>query len=1002
MGSVGAFFRRSAGASGCLALACVLASLVGSQPAAASAAGIDLSLYHRVGRFDLPSSTNTTPPAGSLLGDEASGVTYDPDTNSLFVIGDGATSVVQVGLDGHLIDSMTLTHSAGTGGAGFFDTEGITYVGGGQFVLMEERDRQADEFTYVPDTTLTRADVHAVKLGTTIGNIGLEGISYDPQTSGATPGFIVVKEKEPESIFQTNIDFPAGTATNGSATADEASDVFTPANAGLLDFSDVYSLANLPAGVAGPDADHLLIISQESGEIENVDRSGNVSSALFIHGDAGNPLSVPDQTDEGVTMDASGNLYVVNEDGGGTGIPQLWAYAPSTDPDQAPTGISLANQATSLRDDTATTTRVKLADVVIDDADQIGTNNLSVSGADAGSFEVDHTGLYLKAGTTLNAATKSSYDATVAVDDPTVTGGTHPSATTPFHLTVTAAPPPASSVVISEVAPWGSGATPYAADWFEITNNGTNALDLTGWKMDDSSDALGTAVALHGVTSIPVGGSAVFMEDTGLNDATIGAAFSQAWFGSPTLPAGVQLGFYGGSGVGLSTGGDEVNLFDGAGNHVTGVKFGSSPATFTSFDNAAGVGSATQPLPAAATTSTFSVQGVHGAFASASGTTEIGSPGAVAAHALISEVAPWGSGNTPYAADWFEVTNTGATPVDLTGWKMDDSSNAFSSAVPLHDMAVIPAGMSELFFEDTTGVDATIESQFLTAWLGSPTPPPGFLIGFYSGAGVGLSTGGDDVHLFDSLGNPVTGVTFGASPSSPPFASFDNTAGATTLSTLSAIGVNGAFRSYDENEIGSPPALASAGPTITASAADFGTQALDTLGAPQSIVVTPRLGSAQVTAVRVQGTNIDDFLVSFDGCTGATVDSATVPITTCSVHVRFAPSDVGARSAMLHITTTSSGSVDVPLTGTGGPLPTGPQGPAGPAGPTGSTGPQGPTGATGSTGATGATGATARRRHGRRRDGRHRVDGRDRSGGSQGRHRRHRDKGRHRRDRGEG
>ena len=172
------------------------------------------------------------------------------------------------------------------------------------------------------------------------------------------------------------------------------------------------------------------------------------------------------------------------------------------------------------------------------------------------------------------------------------------------------------------------------------------------------------------------------MEDTGLNDATIGAAFSQAWFGSPTLPAGVQLGFYGGSGVGLSTGGDEVNLFDGAGNHVTGVEFGGSPATFTSFDNAAGVGSATQPLPAAATTSTFSVQGVHGAFASASGTTEIGSPGAVAAHALISEVAPWGSGNTPYAADWFEVTNTGATPVDLTGWKMDDSSNAFELGGP--------------------------------------------------------------------------------------------------------------------------------------------------------------------------------------------------------------------------------------------------------------------------------------------------------------------------------
>jgi uncharacterized protein YjiK len=54
--------------------------------------------------------------------------------------------------------------------------------------------------------------VQTVKLGTTIGNIGLEGISFDPQTGG----YICVKEKDPESIFQTGIDFVAGTATNGS------------------------------------------------------------------------------------------------------------------------------------------------------------------------------------------------------------------------------------------------------------------------------------------------------------------------------------------------------------------------------------------------------------------------------------------------------------------------------------------------------------------------------------------------------------------------------------------------------------------------------------------------------------------------------------------------------------------------------------------------------------------------------------------------------------------
>jgi hypothetical protein len=48
------------------------------------------------------------------------------------------------------------------------------------------------------------------------------------------------------------------------------------------------------------------------------------------------------QTDEGVTMDDDGHLYVVNEQGGGDASrPQLWVYAPSTAPDQPPTGVTL-------------------------------------------------------------------------------------------------------------------------------------------------------------------------------------------------------------------------------------------------------------------------------------------------------------------------------------------------------------------------------------------------------------------------------------------------------------------------------------------------------------------------------------------------------------------------------------------------------------------------------------------------------------------------------------
>src|ERR1700751_4386897 len=132
-----------------LVVAALLAVL--ALPAAARAAtpltGVDLSRYVRVGRFDLPEPTRTPPPPGSLLAQEASSVTYDWDTDTLFVVGDGGTSVVQVDKTGQEIDSMTLAPGNSPQGTTFYDTEGISYVGGGKFVLSEERYRQLDLFT---------------------------------------------------------------------------------------------------------------------------------------------------------------------------------------------------------------------------------------------------------------------------------------------------------------------------------------------------------------------------------------------------------------------------------------------------------------------------------------------------------------------------------------------------------------------------------------------------------------------------------------------------------------------------------------------------------------------------------------------------------------------------------------------------------------------------------------------------------------------------------------
>lgn len=174
--------------------------------------------------------------------------------------------------------------------------------------------------------------------------------------------------------------------------------------------------------------------------------------------------------------------------------------------------------------------------------------------------------------------------------------------------------------IISEVDAAGSGNTNYAADWFELKNTGSAALNVTGWRMDDSSASAAASVALRGITSIAPGQIVIFLEGnaTGTTDATIDANFISTWFGS-NVPAGLTLANYGGSGVGLSTSGDGVNIFDASSNLVASVSFGANISAFT-FDNTAGL---------SGTISQLSVAGVNGAFATLNpNPSEIGSPGA--------------------------------------------------------------------------------------------------------------------------------------------------------------------------------------------------------------------------------------------------------------------------------------------------------------------------------------------------------------------------------------
>jgi uncharacterized protein YjiK len=256
-------------------LSIVFASALACALSPSAQAQFSLSNYSVSASYPLP----TTPAS------EASAVTFNWNSGSLFVLGDEGDALVEVDAKGNQLSVMTLT--------GFDDTEGLTYIGNNQFVLLEERLQDAYLLTYQPGGSVDRTALKSASLGDTVGNVGLEGISFDP-ISGA---FVAVKEKTPQQALKAVIDFTAGTA--------QVTNLFTP-NLGVLDLSDVQHLSTVPGLVGTPDAENLLIYSQESLLLMEVDPMGNILSSLDFS--AFSPVA------EGVTIGPDGTIYIVSEE----------------------------------------------------------------------------------------------------------------------------------------------------------------------------------------------------------------------------------------------------------------------------------------------------------------------------------------------------------------------------------------------------------------------------------------------------------------------------------------------------------------------------------------------------------------------------------------------------------------------------------------------------------------------------------------------------------------
>ncbi|MDX2287194.1 MAG: malectin domain-containing carbohydrate-binding protein, partial [Hyphomicrobiaceae bacterium] len=192
----------------------------------------------------------------------------------------------------------------------------------------------------------------------------------------------------------------------------------------------------------------------------------------------------------------------------------------------APTEVVLANVVTTLVEGPLQE-RVKVADIqVIDDG--VGTFVLTLVGADAGLFEIDGTELFLKAGVTLDFATKPQLDVTVEVDDPTLGGTPDATADLTVEVTEVGANEAPSEVVLSNVlntlAEGTLTAATKVADIAVIDDGlGTNVLSLTG---DDAAlfEINGSALFLKAGTVLDFETNASLDVTVAVDDAAVGGA----------------------------------------------------------------------------------------------------------------------------------------------------------------------------------------------------------------------------------------------------------------------------------------------------------------------------------------------------------------------------------------------------------------------------------------------------------------------------------------------
>lgn len=216
--------------------------------------------------------------------DEASDLSYNPHTKTLFSVMGKNPFLVELTLQGDVLRKMPLV--------GWNNPEGVAVLENGLLAIVDERQHSLVIVKVDGNTQeLNIADFPQYDLGPSKDqNKAFEAIAWNPRKQQ-----LLLGEERPPALFTWNSD---------------GSQVLKGDKQKLA--SDELDLRNLSALGIDPRTGHVLVLSADSHLLLELDEQGEqVSFMALLGGFNGLKKTIPRA--EGVAMDEAGNLYMVSE-----------------------------------------------------------------------------------------------------------------------------------------------------------------------------------------------------------------------------------------------------------------------------------------------------------------------------------------------------------------------------------------------------------------------------------------------------------------------------------------------------------------------------------------------------------------------------------------------------------------------------------------------------------------------------------------------------------------